>query len=329
MSKMRAWRVREFCEPEDMAFETLALPEPGPGEALVKVHAAALNFFDILMIQGKYQVKPGFPFTPGCEFSGEVVETGPGSSWKIGQRVAAQPNWGAFAEFALVDDLNANPVPDNVAMDLAACVPVVYPTGHIALGRRGGLRAGEWLLVTAGAGGVGLAAIQIGRAWGARVIALAGGEEKLAVCRAHGAELALDYTEEGWVEAVREATGGRGADVIFDPVGGEVFNLALKVIAVEGRALIIGFAGGAIQQIAANRLLLKNASAVGAIWGGYFRSHPEYTHEVVAECYDMLARGEIEPVVSARHALDDLPAALRALASRRTWGKVVLEVQGD
>ncbi len=326
MSQMQAWRVREFCEPEDMAFETVARPEPGPGQALVRVHTAALNFLDILMVQGKYQMKPDFPFTPGCELSGEIAAVGPGSSCRVGQRVAAQSYWGAFAEYAVVDDLQINPIPDGVAMDRAACVPVVYPTGHIALGRRGGLKAGEWLLVTAGAGGSGLAAIQIGRAWGAHVIALAGSEEKLAVCRAHGAELALDYTDDGWVEAVREATGGRGADVIFDPVGGEVFNLALKVIAVEGRALIIGFAGGAIQQIAANRLLLKNASAVGAIWGGFFRSHPEYTHEVVADCYAMLARGAIDPVVSARYAFDDLPAALRALASRRTWGKVLLEV---
>ena len=137
MSEMRAWRVSEFCEPEDMAFETVARPEPGPGQALVKVHAAALNFLDILMIQGKYQLKPDFPFTPGCELSGEIVATGPGSNLKAGQRVAAQPYWGAFAEYALVDDLNANPIPDGVAMDLAACVPVVYPTGHIALGRRG------------------------------------------------------------------------------------------------------------------------------------------------------------------------------------------------
>jgi len=290
------------------------------------VHTAALNFFDILMIQGKYQVKPDRPFTPGCECSGEVVAVGAGSAWLVGQRVAAQVHCGAFADYALIDNLGANPVPDGVAMDLAACVPVVYPTGYIALGRRGGLKAGEWLLVTAGAGGVGLAAIQIGKAWGARVIALAGGREKLAVCRAHGAEIALDYTVDGWVEAVREATGGRGVDVIFDPVGGDIFTLSLKAIAVEGRALIVGFAGGSIQQIAANRLLLKNASAVGAIWGGYFRSHPEYTHEVVAACYAMLARGEIEPAISARYALEDLPAALRALASRRTWGKVVLEV---
>ncbi len=326
MSEMRAWRVEAFCEPEDMTLATLPRPEPGPGEALIRVESAALNFFDILMIQGRYQLKPELPFTPGCECAGEVVAAGPGSSWRIGQRLAAQLNWGAFADYALVDNLNANPVPDGLALDLAAAVPVVYPTAHIALGRRARLQAGETLLVTAGAGGVGLAAIQVGRAWGARPIALAGGAEKLAVCREHGAEAAFDYTDDGWVEAVRAATGGRGADVIFDPVGGELFNLTLKVIAPEGRALIIGFAGGAIQQIAANRLLLKNASAVGAIWGGYFRTDPDYTHEVVADCYAMLARGEIAPVISERFALADLPAALRALASRRTWGKLLLDM---
>lgn len=327
MAMMSAWRVDEFCEPEEMRLETVARPEPGSGEALVRVDAAALNFFDILMIRGKYQVRPDRPFTPGCELAGEVVAVGEGSRWRIGQKVAAQPVCGAFAEYALVDDLNANPVPDGIASDLAACVPVVYPTGHVALNRRAGLKAGEWLLVTAGAGGVGLAAIQIGRAWGARVIALAGGDGKLDVCRANGAELALDYTRGDWVEAVRDHTGGRGVDVIFDPVGGDVFNLSLKVIAFEGRALIIGFAGGAIQQIASNRLLLKNASAVGAIWGGYFAADPEYTREVVADCFAMLARGEIEPAVSGRYGLDRLPEALRALASRRTHGKVILELR--
>ena len=326
MAMMSAWRVDEFCEPEGMRLVPVSRPEPGPGQALARVDAAALNFFDILMIQGKYQVRPDRPFTPGCEFAGEVVAVGEGSRWSVGQKVAAQPDYGAFAEYALIDDLNANPVPEGIAPDLAACVPVVYPTGHIALGRRGGLKAGEWLLVTAGAGGVRLAAIQIGKAWGARIIALAGGDRKLEVCRANGAELALDYTCGDWVEAVRDHTGGRGVDVIFDPVGGDVFDLSLKVIAFEGRALIIGFAGGAIQQIASNRLLLKNASAVGAIWGGYFKADPEYTHDVVSDCFAMLARGEIAPAVSARYGLDRLPEALRALASRRTHGKVILEV---
>lgn len=323
---MKGWIVRDWGRPEDMALEDLPMPEPGAGEALVKVSHAALNFFDLLMIGGKYQVKPPLPFTPGCELAGEVVKAGPGSDFRPGDRVCAQPRWGAFAEYALVENDSANRVPDGVPPLDAAAIPVVYPTAHIALGRRGQLKAGEWLLVTAGAGGVGLAAIQIGRAWGARVIALAGGEEKCRVCRENGAELALDYRQEGWVDAVREATGGSGADVVFDPVGGAVYNDALKVIAWEGRAVIIGFAGGEIQRIAANRLLLKNASAVGAVWGGYLARDPAYGHEVVADCFDLYRQGKIRPVIMDRYPLARLPEALAALGERRTYGKLVVEM---
>lgn len=323
---MKGWIVRDWGRPEDMALEDLPVPVPGEGEALVKVSHAALNFFDLLMIGGKYQVKPPFPFTPGCELAGEVVEVGPGSDFAPGDRVCAQPRWGAFAEYALVENDSANRVPDGVSLLDASAIPVVYPTAHIALGRRGRLKAGEWLLVTAGAGGVGLAAIQIGRAWGARVIALAGGEEKCRICRENGAELALDYRHEGWIDSVREATGGHGADVVFDPVGGAVFNDALKVIAWEGRAVIIGFAGGEIQRIAANRLLLKNASAVGAVWGGYLTRDPGYGHEVVADCFAMHRRGDIRPVIMERYPLARLPQALVALGERRTYGKLVVEM---
>ena len=322
---MKAWTVRNWSSPRDIKLEDVPTPEPGEGEALVKVGVAALNFFDILMISGKYQVKPPFPFTPGCELAGEVVKAGPGSRFRPGDRVCAQPRWGAFAEYALVENDTANPVPDGVPLLDAATIPVVYPTAHIALGRRGQLRPGEWLLVTAGAGGVGLAAIQVGRAWGGRVIALAGSAEKCRVCEENGAELALDYTKEGWVDAVRERTGGRGADVVFDPVGGEVYNDALKVIAWEGRAVIIGFAGGEIQRIAANRLLLKNAAAVGAVWGGYLARDPAYGHEVVADCFDLYRQGKIKPVVMERYPLARLPDALEALGDRRTYGKLVVE----
>ena len=322
---MKAWTVRAWSSPREMALEDVPVPEPGEKQALVKVGAAALNFFDVLMIGGKYQVKPPFPFTPGCEVAGEVVKAGPGSRFEPGDRVCSQPRWGAFAEYCIVDDDTANRVPDDVPTLDAATIPIVYPTAHIALGKRGALQPGEWLLVTAGAGGVGLAAIQIGRAWGARVIALAGSGEKCRVCQENGAELALDYTRQGWVDAVREHTKGYGADVMFDPVGGEVYNDALKVIAWEGRAVIIGFAGGEIQRIAANRLLLKNASAVGAIWGGYLARDPAYGREVVADCFDLYRRGKIKPVIMRRYPLDQLPDALEALADRQTYGKLVIE----
>ena len=325
---MRAWIVEQKCEPADMAFRDVPIPEPGPGEALVRVHTAALNFFDVLMIQGRYQVRPPFPYTPGCEISGEVVKAGEGSDYKPGDRVASQPKWGAFAEYVVVENAPTNPVPDGVDLRLAATVPVVYPTAHVTLGRRAGLKAGETLLVTAGAGGVGLAAVQIGSAWGARVVALAGSEEKCAVCRAHGAELALNYRDESWVEAVLAETGGRGCDVIYDPVGGDTFNTALKVIGWEGRAMIVGFAGGTIQQIASNRLLLKNASAMGSIWGAYYTRDPAQSHAIVADCFALLQAGRIDPVISAEYPLDRVPEALAALYERKTVGKVVIRV-GD
>lgn len=328
MTFMRAWRVTQACAPREMTFGTLPVPTPGPGEALVRVHAAALNFFDILMIQGRYQVRPPFPYTPGCEMAGEVVAVGEGSDFQPGDRVASQPKWGAFGEYVLVENAQTNRVPADVDLRLAATVPVVYPTAHVTLGRRAALQAGEFLLVTAGAGGVGLAAVQIGRAWGARVIALAGSEEKCAVCREHGAELALNYRDAGWVDAVLAHTGGLGCNVVYDSVGGDVFNTALKAIAFEGRAMIVGFAGGAIQQIAANRLLLKNAAAMGAIWGAYYNRAPALSHTIVADCFAMLRDGRINPVISAEFPLDQVPDALERLYERRTVGKVIIRVAG-
>lgn len=323
---MKAWQVHDWCAPEEMVLAAIPEPKPGPDQCLVKVQAASLNFFDILMIGGKYQVRPPFPFTPGSEFAGVVVEAGPDSKFQPGERVCAQVSTGAFAEYALCDNKGGFPVPDGVPAADAAVIPVVYGTAHIALGRRADLQSGEWLLVTAGAGGVGLAAIQTGRAGGARVIALAGSEEKRAVCRDNGAELALDYSDESWVEAVHEHTAGHGVDVVFDPVGGEVFNLALKVIAWEGRAIIIGFAGGAIQQIASNRLLLKNASAVGAVWGRYYDMDPERVAAAIEDCLKLYREGRIKPVISSKLPLEKVPEALNRLAARVTYGKLVVEM---
>lgn len=323
---MKAWQVQDWCNAADMQLLDVPVPEPGPGQALVKVHTAALNFFDNLMIGGKYQVKPPRPFTPGCEIAGEVVSVGPGSDYVAGDRVASQPDWGAFAEYCLVENAPSNPVLPDVALEEAAAIPVVYPTAHVALRRRGQLREGEFVLVSAAAGGVGLAAIQLAKAWGGRPIALAGSEEKRRVCLENGAELALDYGDDTWIEAVREHTGGRGFDLLFDPVGGETFDRALKAIAFEGRAVIIGFAGGSIQQIASNRLLLKNASAVGAIWGRYLTEDPAYAHTVVADCFRLLAEKQIKPVVWRTYDLEEVPAALEALDTRQTYGKVMVRV---
>lgn len=325
---MRAWRVDDWGAPETMRVETAQAPTPGPGEAVVKVRYAALNFFDALMIAGKYQVKPERPFTPGCEMAGVVAAVGEGAAFKVGDRVCGQPNWGAFAEYCAIPSHLLRPVPDAVDLKYAACVPVVYPTAHIALRRRGMLQAGETLLVTAAAGGVGVAAVQLGKAWDANVIALAGGPEKCQVARDNGADHAFDYLSDvDWVEAIRGLTEGRGADVIFDPVGGDIFDKALKVLAFEGRAVIIGFAGGEIQKIAANRLLLKNASAVGAIWGGYLGRDPDFAQEVVRDCFSMMAADEITPAISGVYPFAETPAALDALDSRKTWGKLLIDLE--
>ncbi len=327
MTEMNAWRVAERGAPDAMALERIQVPAPGPGEALVRVRYAALNFFDGLMIAGKYQVKPPLPFTPGCEMSGEVTAVGEGVDLAPGARVCGQPDWGAFAEYCVMPAMSLRPVPDGVDLRDAACVPVVYPTAHVALRRRGGLKAGETLLVTAAAGGVGVAAIQLGKAWGAHVVALAGGPEKVEIALRQGADAAFDYTAgPGWVDDVRAAAPGGAVDVIFDPVGGEVYDLALKLLAFEGRAVIIGFAGGDIQRIAANRLLLKNASAVGAIWGGYLARDPAYAVEVVADCFELIASGKAKPAVSAVYPLAEVPAALAALDSRKTWGKLLVDM---
>jgi NADPH2:quinone reductase len=326
---IKAWRSKGWGEPHSMALEIIDAPEPGPGEALVRVNYAALNFFDALMIAGKYQVKPAHPYTPGCEMSGEVIAVGEGVQLALGSRVCGQPNWGAFAEACIMPAAQLHPIPEGVDMKAAACVPVVYPTAHIALHRRGNLQSGETLLVTAAAGGVGIAAVQLGKAWGARVIALAGGEKKCSVARENGADHTFDYLSDlNWVEAIRDLTNGTGVDVIFDPVGGEIFNDALKVLAFEGRAVIIGFAGGEIQKIAANRLLLKNASAVGAIWGGYRLRDTPFASEVVADCFELMAEGLIKPAISDIYSLEEVPEALKSLDSRQTWGKVLVKVQG-
>lgn len=324
---MRAWRVAEFGAPEAMTLDAVERPEPGPGQALVKVRYAALNFFDGLMIRGKYQVKPERPFTPGCEISGEVVAVGPGAAVAVGARVCGQPDWGAFADYCVMRADQLRAVPDAVDLKAAAAVPVVYPTAHVALRRRGMLAEGETLLVTAAAGGVGVAAVQLGKAWGAKVIALAGGAEKCRVARENGADHAFDYSGDvDWVEAIRDLTDGRGADVIYDPVGGDVFDKALKVLAFEGRAVIIGFAGGEIQKIAANRLLLKNASAVGAIWGGYLARDPDYANVVVNDVFRMMAAGDIAPAISGVYPLAKTPDALAALDTRKTWGKLLIDM---
>jgi NADPH2:quinone reductase len=311
-----------------MNFEETQLPEPGPGEVRIKNRAAALNFFDILLIAGKYQTKPPFPFTPGSEVAGYIDAIGAGvTNFSAGDRVQAMATSGGYAEYSIAPATKTFRVPDRMSFEEAAAMIVIYQTSYFALAHRTNVGEGEWLLVHAGAGGVGLSAMQIGKAMGARVIATAGSREKLDFCLEQGAEHAISYADDSWVDEVKKITAGRGADIIYDPVGGRIFDLSTKCIASEGRLLVIGFAGGEIPSIAANRILLKNMSVVGVYWGGYLERHPEFMAEAQAELFAMYEAGKIKPVVSESFPLAGAPAAMRALAGRKTYAKVVLAIK--
>jgi NADPH:quinone reductase len=315
---MRAWRVHELGDLSAMTFDEVPMPTPGEGQVLVKVRAAALNFPDVLMAMGMYQERPPLPYTPGVELCGEVEGTG--------QRVLGAPSGGpgAFAEYALMDAAAAFPVPDGMPDEKAAALHLTYQTGHVGLHRRAHLQPGEWLLVHAGAGGVGSAAIQLGKAAGARVIATAGGPEKVQVCRDLGADHVVDYTADDFVPVVKEVTGGHGADVVYDPVGGDVFDRSRRCIAFEGRLVVVGFTSGRIPEAPANHLLVKNYSIVGLHWGLYKQHDPAVFGLVHEELTRLYEDGRIDPLVGQVLPLEEAPAALGKLAGRGTVGKVVL-----
>jgi NADPH:quinone reductase len=322
---MRAWQVQRLGDPEQ-ALELAEVGEPRPerGEVVIQVQAAALNFFDILLCRGEYQERPELPFTPGGEISGTIHEAGE-DGMEAGQRVIATPPLprGGYAERVAVPESSVFPIPESIPFEKAAALPITYQTSHVALHHRARLEAGETVLVHAGAGGVGSAAIQLAKAAGARVISTAGGSEKVEVCKELGAEIAIDYREENFVEVVKEATEGRGADVIFDPVGGDVFDGSRRCVAFEGRIVVIGFAGGRISDAPTSHVLVKNYSVVGMHWGLYTRVMPsliQNTHEDLIHLYNA---GEIDPLISGTISFEGLPRALKRLGGRGTYGKVV------
>jgi NADPH:quinone reductase len=321
---MRAWQVQRLGNPEQaLKLAEVEAPRPEPGEVVIEVEAAALNFFDILLCRGEYQESPELPFTPGGEVSGTVHEAGGGM--QAGQHVIATPPLprGGYADRVAVPESSVFPIPDSMPFDKAAALPITYQTAHVALRHRAQLEPGETVLVHAGAGGVGSAAIQIAKAVGATVIATAGGSEKVEVCEKLGAQIAIDYREENFVEVVKEATEGRGADVIFDPVGGDVFDGSRRCVAFEGRIVIIGFAGGRIADAPTNHVLVKNYSVVGMHWGLYTRVMPgliRNTHEDLIRLYNA---AEIDPLISGTVSFEELPNALEKLSGRGTYGKVV------
>jgi NADPH2:quinone reductase len=318
---MQAWRS---AGPGIDGLERVHLPLPHPQarEALVRVAAAALNFSDLLMIDDRYQVRPPRPFVPGQEIAGTVVVAGVESGLAPGDRVTGKVNWGGFAEYAVLRGDMAIRIPAGATMQAAAALPVVYTTAMVALTECTRVAASETVLVLAAAGGVGLAAVEIACHLGARVIAAAGGDDKCALARAHGAHDAIDYRGKGWSEAVKALTGGRGVDVIVDPVGGAATNEALRALAWDGRLLVVGFSSGDIPQIPANRLLLKRASAIGVYW-----NHDRDTvmlARVAGQLSSLLKAGAIQPHIGAAFMFENLPQALAALAERRTTGKVLL-----
>lgn len=323
---MRAWRVHELGEPADvLRLEDVAEPEPGPGQVKIEVAAVACNFPDILVCQGRYQEKPELPFTPGLEVSGVVVAVGEDAAAKVGDKVMGQTGLGGgFAEYALLNRENTWPWPEGMSPGQAAGMFVTYQTGYCALHRRANIQPGETLLVHAAAGGVGSAAVQLGKAAGATVIGTAGGPDKCEVARKLGADHVIDYSSEDLVAAVKEITGGRGADVIYDPVGGDVFDASRKVVAFEGRILVIGFVSGRMADAPTNHALVKNYSVVGVHWGFYRKMAPQWVPVWEAELERLWADRKIDPLVGAEMPLTDAVEALHLLGSRGSVGKVVL-----
>jgi len=322
---MRAWRAHAYGPWRDvLRLDEVEAPTPPPGGAVVAVEAAALNFPDILAMAGQYQVKAPVPFTPGIEAAGTVTQVGAGSRHQVGDRVIVSTPWGAFADQVAATDANLWRWPTGLSAAEAASFVVTYHTGYFALVHRAALRAGETLLVHGGAGGVGIAAIQLGKALGATVIATAGADDKVEVCRAAGADHAINYRTTDFTVAVKELTGGKGANVIYDPVGGDVFDQSLRCIAFEGRLLVIGFASGKIPEVKLNRVLLKNIDLIGLYWGAYQAHDPA---KVVA-CHDALCalveRGALRPVIWKELPLASLPEALEALESRASHGKIAV-----
>ncbi|MEZ5930361.1 MAG: NADPH:quinone oxidoreductase family protein [Alphaproteobacteria bacterium] len=324
---MRAVVCREPGGLEGLELGELPVPEPGAGEVLVRVRAAGLNFADLLMVKGEYQEKPTPPFAPGLEIAGTVERLGDGVlGFEVGQRVMATPNYGGFAEFALARASDLVALPDDVDDVVAAGFAIAYGTAYGSLQWATQLAAGETLLVHGAAGGVGLATVECGKALGAEVIGTARGAERLEVVKAHGADHVIDTGSEDIRERVKALTGGRGVDVVFDPIGGDVFDASLRSLAWGGRLLVIGFAGGRVQQIPANILLVKNVSAIGFYWGSYRKHDPARVQDGFKTLLGWASDKRIRPHVSMTFELPRFREALEALQQRKSTGKVVLVV---
>lgn len=324
---MKAILCKEFGPAEKLVIEDVPSPEAKGRGVKVRVRAAGLNFPDTLIIEGKYQLKPTMPFSPGGEMSGEVIAVGDKvTRFKVGDRVAGLTGYGAFAEEVIVPEHNLLPIPEGMSDEKAAAFTMVYGTSYYALKQRGNIQPGESLLVLGASGGVGLATVELGKAMGARVIAAASSAEKLEVAKAAGADELINYTDEPLKDAVKRLTNSKGVDVIYDPVGGDFTEQALRAMAWNGRHLIIGFAAGDIPKIPANLMLLKGCSVVGVFWGSFTQREPEASAQNMMELMKLYAEGKIDPKISEVFEFEDYAKALGALSERRATGKVVLKV---
>lgn len=322
---VKAVLCKAYGPPANLVIEEIQPPQPAPGQVLIEVKACAVNFPDTLIIQGKYQQKPDLPFSPGCEVAGLVKQLGDGvESFEPGDAVIAVPGWGGFAEQVVVDAAKVFPLPDGIGYETAAAFVMAYGTSHHALKDRAQLKPGETLLVLGAGGGVGLAAVEIGKVLGARVIAAASSAEKLALCRRHGADETVDYLKEAFRDRIKALTDGHGVDVVYDPVGGALTEPALRSVCWRGRYLVVGFASGEIPRIPLNLALLKGCSIVGVFWGAFTSREPARNREDIQELFDWLTAGKLRPHIGARFPLTQAAQALEMMDSRKAQGKIVL-----
>ena len=327
---MKAVLCKAYGPPEDLVIEDVPAPACGPGQVRIGVHAVGINFPDCLMIEGKYQFKPEFPFSPGGELSGEVLELGEGvTGLTVGDRVIAGGGHGGLAEEVVVGAAGLRAVPDGMSMSQAAAWSTTYGTSYHALKQRGELKAGETLLVLGAGGGVGLAAVELGKAMGARVLAAASSEAKREAAKAAGADEVIDYSDGELKDKVKALTDGKGADVIYDPVGGDFFDQCMRCINWKGRVLVVGFVGGDIPRVPINLILLKGCQVVGVFYGAFTGREPEENAQNWRDLADFWKAGKIAPLVSRKFAFEEHAAALRCLSGREAIGKVVVRVRGD
>ncbi|HGY9627243.1 NADPH:quinone oxidoreductase family protein [Pseudomonas putida] len=322
---MKAVLCKTLGPASDLVLEEVASPAPKRNEIVLDVHAAGVNFPDTLIIEGKYQFQPPLPFSPGGEAAGVVAAIGEkAGDFKIGDRVMALTGWGAFAEQVAVPFYNVLPIPTTMDFTTAAAFGMAYGTSMHALAQRGQLKAGETLLVLGASGGVGLAAVEIGKAMGARVIAAASNAEKLAIAKAAGADELIDYRQASLRDEIKRLTGGQGVDVVYDPVGGELFEQAVRGLAWNGRLLVVGFASGTIPQLPVNLTLLKGAAVVGVFWGAFAQRQPEDNAANFRQLFAWHAEGKLKPLVSQTYPLAETGAAIERLAQRQAVGKLVV-----